>query len=61
MRCTQSDSKVKFIVIQPFLKRAEKNYLIKLTYLLKQLGKANRQDPEVSIRKKIIKIVKEIK
>ena len=50
----------KFIVIQAFLKKREK-YLIKLTYHLKQLGKTEQTRPKVSIRKKIIKIVKEIK
>ena len=47
----------KFIVIQPYLKKQEKHRMDNLTLHLKQLEKEN---PEISRRKEIIKIQAEI-
>ena len=46
----------RFIVIQAYLKKQEKNHINNLTLHLKQLGKEEMQKLKVSRRKEIIKI-----
>ena len=50
----------RFIAIQAYLKKQEKNQINKLTLHLKQLEKEEMQHPRVSRRKEIIKIRAEI-
>ena len=50
----------RFIAIQAFLKKQEKNQINNLTLHLKQLEKEEMKDPRVSRRKEIIKIRAEI-
>ena len=50
----------RFIVIQAYLKKQEKNQINNLTLHLKQLEKEEMKNPRVSRRKKIIKIRDEI-
>ena len=50
----------KFIVIQAYLKKQEKNEINKLTVHIKQLEKQEMKNPRVSRRKEIIKIRAEI-
>ena len=50
----------KFIAIQAYLKKQEKNQINKLTLHLKQLEKEQMKNPRVSGRKEIIKIRAEI-
>ena len=51
----------RFIAIQAYLKKQEKNLINNLTLLLKQLEKEEMKHPRVSRRKEIIKIRAEIK
>ena len=51
----------RFIAIQAYLKKQEKNQINNLTLHLKQLEKEEMQNPRVSRRKEIIKIRAEIK
>ena len=51
----------RFIAIQAYLKKQEKNQINNLTLYLKQLEKEEMKNPRVSIRKEIIKIRAEIK
>ena len=46
----------RFIAVQAYLKKQEKNQIINLTLLLKQLKKEEMKKPRVSRRKEIIKI-----
>ena len=50
----------RFIAIQAYLKKQEKNQINNLTLHLKQLEKEEIKDPRVSRRKEIIKIRAEI-
>ena len=50
----------RFIAIQAYLKKQEKNQINNLTLHLKQLEKEEIKSPRVSIRKEIIKIKAEI-
>ena len=50
----------RFIAIQAYLKKQEKNQINNLTLHLKQLEKEEMKNPRVSIRKEIIKIRAEI-
>ena len=50
----------RFIAIQAYLKKQEKNQINNLTLLLKQLEKEEMKKPRVSRRKEIIKIRAEI-
>ena len=50
----------RFIAIQAYLKKQEKNQINNLTLHLKQLGKEEMKNPRVSRRKEIIKIRAEI-
>ena len=50
----------KFIAIQAYLKKQEKNQINKLTLHLKQLEKEEKKNPKVSRTKEIIKIRAEI-
>ena len=50
----------RFIAIQAYLKKQEKNQINNLTLHLKQLEKEERKHPRVSRRKEIIKIRAEI-
>ena len=50
----------RFIAIQAYLKKQEKNQINKITLHLKQLEKEEMKNPRVSKRKKIIKIRAEI-
>ena len=50
----------RFIVIQAYLKKQEKNHINNLTLHLKQLEKEEMKHPRVSRRKEIIKIRAEI-
>ena len=50
----------RFIAIQAYLKKQEKNPINKLTLHLKQLEKEEMKNPRVSIRKEIIQIRAEI-
>ena len=50
----------RFIVIQAYLKKQEKNQINKLTLHLKQLEKEEMKNPRVSRRKEILKIRAEI-
>ena len=50
----------KFIAIQAYLKKQEKNQINNLTLHLKQLEKEEMKNPRVSRRKEIIKIRAEI-
>ena len=50
----------RFIAIQAYLKKEEKNHINNLTLHLKQLEKDEMKNPRVSRRKKIIKIRGEI-
>ena len=50
----------KFIAIQAYLKKQEKNQINNLTLPLKQLEKEETKNPRVSRRKEIIKIRAEI-
>ena len=50
----------KFIAIQAYLKKQEKNQINNLTLNLKQLEKEEMKNPRVSRRKEIIKIRAEI-
>ena len=50
----------RFIAIQAYLKKQEKNQINKLTLHLKQLEKEEMKNPRVSRRKEIIKIRAEI-
>ena len=52
--------KGKFIAIQAYLKKQEKNQINNLTLHLKQLAKEEMKTPRVSRRKEIIKIRAEI-
>ena len=52
--------KGKFIAIQAYLKKQEKNQINNLTLHLKQLEKEEMKNPRVSRRKEIIKIRAEI-
>ena len=46
----------RFIAVQAYLKKQEKNQIINLTLLLKQLKKEEMKKPRVSRRKEIIKL-----
>ena len=46
----------RFIAVQAYLKKQEKNQIINLTLLLKQLKKEEMKKPRVSRRKEILKI-----
>ena len=46
----------RFIAIQAYLKKQEKNHINKLTLHLKQLEKEEMKNPRVSRRKEILKI-----
>ena len=50
----------KFIAIQAYLKKQEKNQINNLTLYMKQLEKEKMKNPRVSRRKEIIKIRAEI-
>ena len=50
----------RFIAIQAYLKKQEKNQINNLTLHLKQLAKEEMKTPRVSRRKEIIKIRAEI-
>ena len=50
----------RFIAIQAYLKKQEKNQINNLTLCLKQLEKEEMKNPRVSRRKEIIKISTEI-
>ena len=50
----------RFIAIQAYLKKQEKNQINNLTLHLKQLEKEEMKNPRVSRRKEIIKIRPEI-
>ena len=50
----------RFIAIQAYLKKQEKNQIDNLTLHLKQLEKEEMKNPRVSRRKEIIKIRAEI-
>ena len=50
----------RFIAIQAYLKKQEKNQINNLTLYLKQLEKEKMKNPRVSRRKEIIKIRAEI-
>ena len=50
----------RFIAIQAYLKKQEKNQLNNLTLQIKQLEKEEMKNPRVSKRKEIIKIRAEI-
>ena len=50
----------KFIAMQAYLKKQEKNQINNLTLHLKQLGKEEMKNPRVSRRKDIIKVRAEI-
>ena len=50
----------RFIAIQAYLKKQEKSQINNLTLQLKQLGKEEMKNPNVSRRKEIIKIGAEI-
>ena len=50
----------RFIAIQVYLKKQEKNQINNLTLCLKQLDKEEMKNPRVSRRKEIIKIREEI-
>ena len=50
----------RFIVIQAYLKKQEKNHINNLTLHLKQLGKEEMQKLKVSRRKEIIKITEKV-
>ena len=50
----------KFIAIQAYLKKQEKNQINNLTFHLKQLEKEELENPRVSRRKEILKIRAEI-
>ena len=50
----------RFIAIQAYLKKQEKNQINNLTLHLKQLGKEEMKNPRVSRRKEIIKLRAEI-
>ena len=50
----------RFIAIQAYLKKQEKNQINNLTLYLKQLEKEEMKSPRVSRRKEIIKIRAEI-
>ena len=50
----------RFIAIQAYLKKQEKNQINNLTLYLKQLEKEEMKSPRVSRRKEIIKIKEEI-
>ena len=50
----------RFIAVQAYLKKQEKNQINKLTLHLKQLDKEEMNNPRVSRRKEIIKIRAEI-
>ena len=50
----------RFIVIQAYLNKQEKNQINNLTLHLKQLGKEEMKNPRVSRRKEIIKVRTEI-
>ena len=52
--------KGRFIAIQAYLKKQEKNQINNLTLHLKQLDKEEMKNPRVSRRKEIIKIRAEI-
>ena len=52
--------KGRFIAIQAYLKKQEKNHINKLTLHLKQLEKEEMKNPRVSRRKEILKIRAEI-
>ena len=51
----------RFIAIQAYLKKEEKNQINNLTLYTKQLEKEEMKNPKVSRRKEIIKIRAEIK
>ena len=55
-----SAERARFIVIQAYLKKQEKNQINNLTLHLKQLEKEEMKNPKVSRRKEIIKIKAEI-
>ena len=52
--------RVRFIAIQPHLKKQKRNQIYNLTLHLKQLEKAEMKHPRVSRRKEIIRIRAEI-
>ena len=52
--------RVRFIAIQAYLKKQEKNQINNLTLHLKQLEKEEMRNPRVSRRKEILKIGAEI-
>ena len=52
--------RVKFIAIQPYLRKQEKSQINNLTLHLKELEKEEQIKPKVSRRKEIIKIRVEI-
>ena len=60
MGFSKSSAKGKFIAIQAYLKKQEKNQIDNLTLHVKQLEKEEMKKPRVSIRKKIIKTRAEI-
>ena len=55
-----SAERARFIVIQAYLKKQEKNQINNLTLHLKQLEKEEMKNPRVSGRKEIIKIKAEV-
>ena len=50
----------RFIALQAYLKKQEKNQINNLTLHLKQLEKEKRKNPRASIKKKIIKLREKI-
>ena len=50
----------RFIAIQAYLKKQEKNQINNLTLHLKQLEKEKRKNPRASIKKKIIRLREKI-
>ena len=60
MGFSKNSAKGRFIAIQAYLKKQEKNQINNLTLHLKQLEKEEMKNPKVSRRKEIIKIRAEI-
>ena len=56
----KSSAKRKFIAIQAYLKKQDKSQINNLTLHLKQLEKEELENPTVSRRKEILKIMAEI-
>ena len=60
MGFSKSSAKGRFIAIQAYLKKQEKNQINNLTLHLKQLDKEEIKKPRVSRRRKILKMRAEI-